>query len=267
MNLNEIVDLRGLAWTKFRQSSGTAGSYLKSYSFSNGKKVYYKLSFFDDVNHIFGYESVNEIITERILELLKIEHLEYELIHAIVNIDNNEYETFLCSSLDFKRGNESKITLENFYDVNKLGHESKMDFFKRYNFLDYIYNVILVDFLINNRDRHGANIEVLYNTKTKEYRLAPLFDHGLSFLSPTYLDEDINNFDVKKIYRANSYIGSSDLKKNLELIPMDKIPNLSLDYDYIFGDLYQYINNCYLDKAKEMLKERVDYIESIRNKE
>ncbi len=40
----EIVDLKKLSWTKTRQSSGTAGSYLKSYSYSNGKKVYYKLS-------------------------------------------------------------------------------------------------------------------------------------------------------------------------------------------------------------------------------
>jgi hypothetical protein len=97
MNLNEIIDLRRLSWSKVRQSSGTAGSYLKSYSFSNGKKVYYKLSFYDDVRHIFGYESINEIITKRILELLKIEHLNYELVHAVVNIDGSDYETFLCS--------------------------------------------------------------------------------------------------------------------------------------------------------------------------
>ncbi|MBO5542820.1 MAG: hypothetical protein J5936_05205 [Acholeplasmatales bacterium] len=264
--LNEIVDLRHLSWAKVRQSSGTAGSFLKSYSFSNGKKVYYKLSFFDDVNHIFGYESINEIIAERILEELNIEHLEYELIHAIVCIDGTDYETFLCSSLDFKSKNETKITLENFYDVNKSKNEKKMDFFKRYNFEEYIYNMILIDFLINNRDRHGANIEVLHNSRTNEYRLAPLFDHGLSFLSPKYLDEDIKEFDAKKVYRANSYIGTSDLTKNLDLIPIEKIPVLNLDYDYIFKDLYEYINNDYLDKAKEMLKERVDYIESIRNK-
>ncbi len=266
MNLNEIIDLRRLSWSKVRQSSGTTGSYLKSYSFSNGKKVYYKLSFYDDVRHIFGYESINEIITKRILELLKIEHLNYELVHAVVNIDGSDYETFLCSSLDFKRSNESKITLENFYDINKNNDESIIEFLKRYNFINNVYDIILIDFLINNRDRHGANIEVLFNQKTKEYRLAPLFDHGLSFLSPSYLDDDIKGFDVKKIYRANSFIGTSDLKKNLELIPDNKIPRLDLDYDYIFNDLYDYINNDYLDKAKEMLMERVDYIEGIRNK-
>ena len=87
----EIVDLKKLSWTKTKQSSGTAGSYLKSYSYSNGKKVYYKLSFFDDINGIFGYESVNEIISLRIMELLGYNHLKYDLIHGLILIDNKEY--------------------------------------------------------------------------------------------------------------------------------------------------------------------------------
>ena len=67
VNIDEIIDLTNLSWTKSRQSSGTAGSYLKSYSYRNGKKIYYKLSYFDDVNGIFGYESFNEIIADRLL--------------------------------------------------------------------------------------------------------------------------------------------------------------------------------------------------------
>ena len=41
---------------------------------------------------------------------------------------------------------------------------------------------ILTAYLILNRDRHGANIEVLRNSRKKTVRLAPLFDHGLSLL-------------------------------------------------------------------------------------
>ena len=63
--MKEIIDLRYFEWTKKRESSGTAGSYLKSMSYSNGKKVYYKLSFYDEQNHLFGYESVNEYITSQ----------------------------------------------------------------------------------------------------------------------------------------------------------------------------------------------------------
>ena len=44
---------------------------------------------------------------------------------------------------------------------------------------DYIYQMLVVDYLILNQDRHGANIEVLRNSRKKTVRLAPLFAHGL----------------------------------------------------------------------------------------
>ena len=47
---------------------------------------------------------------------------------------------------------------------------------------DYVYQMLIVDYLILNRDRHGANIEVLRNSRKKTVRLAPLFDQGLSLL-------------------------------------------------------------------------------------
>ncbi len=66
--INKFKDLTKLSWTKTRESSGTAGSYLKSFSYQNGKKVYYKLSYFDPQNELFGYESINEILANRIME-------------------------------------------------------------------------------------------------------------------------------------------------------------------------------------------------------
>ena len=262
----ELIDLRKLSWTKTRQSSGTAGSYLKSYSYSNGKKVYYKLSFFDDINGIFGYESVNEIIALRVMEQLGYSSLKYDLIHALVLIDGKEYETYLNSSYDFKLVNESKITLENFYDINKKNNESKIDFLNRYGFINEIYKMIIIDFLINNKDRHGANFEILINNKTKKMRLAPFFDQGLSFLSPTYKKEDIELYDPNKIYKANSYIGTSDLLANLNIVPKEMLPSIKLDYDHIFADLYEIIDNNYLNKCKLLLKNRWDILENLRNK-
>ena len=60
----ETRDLTHLVWAKYRQSSGTAGSFLKAYDECDGKKVYYKLSAFDRERGIYGHESVNEIIAD-----------------------------------------------------------------------------------------------------------------------------------------------------------------------------------------------------------
>lgn len=267
MIIKGLKDLRYLSWSKTRQSSGTAGSYLKSYAFSSGKKVYYKLSNFDSENGLFGYEAINEIISGRIMDILGYNHLEYNLVHALIIIDGKEYETYLNSSFDFKEKGESKITLENCYSLSKEDGEDILSFIKRIGFIDDIYKMIIIDFLINNKDRHGANIEIVYNNKTKKYRLAPLFDQGLSFLSPYYKESDILKYNPKEEKKANSYIGSSDLKSNLiNIVPKEYLPNINMDYDYIFKDLEDIVDKTYLSKAKELLKDRWEKLENIRNK-
>ena len=52
-------DLTALSWAEARQSSGTAGTFLKSYDDLGPRKVYYKLSDYDAVNGIVGHECVN----------------------------------------------------------------------------------------------------------------------------------------------------------------------------------------------------------------
>lgn len=46
----------------------------------------------------------------------------------------------------------------------------------------WVYDMLVFDYIICNADRHLYNFSVIYNTKTGEYRLAPYFDHGNSFM-------------------------------------------------------------------------------------
>jgi len=81
--VREKQDITYLSWSVYRNSSGTAGSFLKSYSELGGKKVYYKLSNFDKVQGVIGHECVNELIVDRLLTILGIPHLPYQLIHGV----------------------------------------------------------------------------------------------------------------------------------------------------------------------------------------
>ena len=67
-----------------------------------------------------------------------------------------------------------------FYQLERNDGESPLEFCVRQGWGESIYQMLVVDYLILNRDRHGANIEVLRDTKRKTLRLAPIFDHGLS---------------------------------------------------------------------------------------
>lgn len=96
--IRDKQDMTYLSWSKIRNSSGTAGSFLKAYSELGGKKTYYKLSNFDAEKGIVGHECVNEIIVDRLLDLLGIPHLHYQLIHADVSVREKIFDVYLCAS-------------------------------------------------------------------------------------------------------------------------------------------------------------------------
>ena len=267
--IKEKQDLTNLKWSKIRNSSGTAGSFLKAYSVLGGKKLYYKLSNYDNMKGVVGVESINEIIVDRLLTILGVEHLHYQLIKADIKVDEKIIETYVCVSEDFKDKNEDKMPLDNYYDVEHVEGEDRLTFCINRGFEDYIYQMIAIDYIILNRDRHGANIEVLRNKKKRTIRLAPLFDHGLSLLFNCYSEENIAKFDVMEDKTINSYIGSKSAKDNLELIKIDNLPKFNQltenDKDILFADLEGIISKTMIDKIWEMIYSRWGYYEDFCN--
>lgn len=65
---------------------------------------------------------------------------------------------------------------------------------------DYINRMIVIDFLVGNEDRHLNNFGVISNRDTGEFRMAPIFDNGLSLLEHDrrYLGAPLQ-FSLKKM--------------------------------------------------------------------
>lgn len=265
----EKQDFTYLTWAKIRNSSGTAGSFLKAYSDLGRDKLYYKLSNYDAFRGIVGHECVNELIVDRLLALLGIPHLSYQLIHADVLIDGKEYETYLCASRDFKQPGESKIALDVYYQAERKEEESPLDFCIRCGWDEYIYQMLAVDFLILNRDRHGANIEVLRNKKDRMLRLVPLFDHGLSFIFNCLEEKAAGAADVMEDKPVQSFVGSRSAQENLKLIPAGREPQFhplhESDREFIFEGLDTVLPQIWRDKIWEMIWKRWNYYEDFRN--
>lgn len=263
----EKQDMRYLEWSHTRSSSGTAGTFLKSEEMIDGKKRYYKLSNYDPVRGIIGHECVNEIIVDRLLTILGVEHLEYQLIHAEVEVGGKTFETWLCASDDFKEKGDTKLALDAFYQSQVENGESPYEFCKKQGWQKYIDIMLVVDYLIQNRDRHGANIEVLRNGKNM--RIAPLFDHGLSFLCSCYSEEEIKEFDVAKDRICQNFIGSRSTLENLALVQNKKSVFIGTlkpkDKEKIFEDLEEIISPIHRDKIWEMLYQRWLHYESLCN--
>lgn len=264
----EKQDLTYLKWSHIRNSSGTAGTFLKSQSTFDGKKIYYKLSNFDKENGIVGHENINEIIVDRLLTVLGVEHLHYRLIYADIEVDGKIYTTYVCASEDFKERGESKAALDAMYQVDKLKNENEYEYCKRLGFEDYIGTMLVIDYIILNRDRHGANIEVLRNARKHSLRIAPLFDHGVSLMFGCRNDEDFRNFDILSDVSCNNFIGSRSTAQNLKLIGSQKLFKNELNEshkEFIFKDLDNVISKVHRDKMWEMIFKRYQNYENIRN--
>ena len=264
----EKKDYTYLQWAKARSSSGTAGSFLKATEIKNGKKIYYKLSNFDSVKGIVGHESINEIIVSRLLDVFGVKHLSYELVYGDVKIDTKVCTTYFCKSESFRDKGDRKITFEDYYQIEKNDDETLMEFVKRCGWEKEFSQMLLVDFLILNRDRHGANIEVIMDKKGT-VRLAPLFDQGISLLFNCYNDNEIEAFDILEDKVVQSFVGSNSTKENLKLICNEfanSVANLKKENrDYIFAGLDRILSKKHMDKIWEMMWKRWLYYESMFN--
>ncbi|MBQ9642759.1 MAG: hypothetical protein IJV26_01830 [Lachnospiraceae bacterium] len=261
-------DLTYLSWSKIRNSSGTAGSFLKSQEDIGGKKRFYKLSDYTPFYGVIGHESVNEIIADRLLTVLDIPHIPYQLIHADIVIDHKQIRTWLCASDDFRERGEKKAALDDYYLANRQENESPLDFCIRSGWTEYIYQMLITDYLILNRDRHGANIEVLINPHRKTVRLAPLFDHGVSFFCRTS-EDDLEKEDVMADKKVQCFVGSHSALDNLHLIPAGQYPRLNSlkesDRSFILEGLEDVLSRRRLDYTWEMIWRRWQVYENLRN--
>lgn len=171
-----------------------------------------------------------------LLTILWIEHLEYQLIHAKIEIN---------------------------HQINAKPGTSHYDFCVKNGWQEYIDTMLAVDFLILNRDRHGANIEVLRNARKRSLRIAPLFDHGLSLLCSCYSEEQIKKFDIMEDKPCQNFIGSRSTLENLNLIQnkasIFKNRLTENDRDIIFKDLQNTLSAEHMDKIWEMIDTRWRY--------
>ena len=119
----ELQDMRYLDWAARKMSPGTPGCFLKAYEEVNGQRLYYKLSNYDSYRGVFGHECVNELIVSRIMNVLEVSHVTYQLVHAQIIIDGKEQETWISVSENFRKNNEEKLAFD--LQLQKLKTEDR----------------------------------------------------------------------------------------------------------------------------------------------
>ena len=257
--ITKLQDLRHLDWSERANTSGTAGCFLKSKEQTGAGLWYYKLSCYDSYRGIYGHECANEIVASRLMSILGVEHVEYRLVHALICVNGEEHETWLNRSRSFRKKGERKQALDTFYDLNKKSGESPLELCERFGWENVIKKIMLVDYLIANRDRHGSNIEVLHSSNG-DLRLAPVFDSGLSFVFSCYEDEQrVQDFDPFADVNANNFLGTRSLEENLRRFVGGNLDVEVLkvtDKNTLFSGLEGVLSSYHIEKMWEILQRR-----------
>lgn len=199
-----------------------------------------------------GYEAMAEYIVSELLKKSNIsDFVEYDLIK--IKYDNKE--SIGCASNNFKSDNEMLIPLEKLHRqyfgngladaiARKTSVRDKItytvDFVEKITGLKnvgrYFALMLEIDAFFLNEDRHTNNIAVLRDEKTKAYRLAPIFDNGLSLLSDTndYLLEDDIYVNIKKV-QAKPFDISFDEQLNVT----EELYGTHLKFQFTRNDIYK----------------------------
>lgn len=268
MRVYDIVqkeqDLTALVWNERVNSSGTAGTYLKARTGQGARAIYYKLPRYNGLE-FDGHECINELVSARLMRLLEIDHLEYRLIHARVVVDGREQEVWLNSSKNFRKARERKLSLSAY--VSLFGEQGALPYevCRDQGWEEQIKQMMLIDYLIANRDRHGSNIEVILSPDGSA-RLAPIFDNGLSFVAPFAGQRDATEaFDPLRRVATTNYIGSRFLEDNLrDAAPVKLSRELSMgDRAVLFAGLEDAAPKYLIDKMWQIIWERWTYYASL----
>lgn len=247
-----IDNLRELSLT-----STSKGMLYKCIGNVHGKKVFIKTG--TKLKNKFSIlEPVSEVIASEIIRKFNIECAVNTL--SKMKLPNFNEEVLVNISEDFLKDNEELMSVrsilgntnrENLYDkVVEIIPNFKMD----------IDRMVVMDFLINNIDRHLRNFSVV-NKDGDIIKFAPLYDHGLCLYA------DIQDFELEQDDKENWEM-IDECKpfceshyKQLDLIGDVNLAKVHLKELFDIVDKYkEYLAEFRVECIKYLLETRYNYL-------
>ena len=248
----KVDDLRELSLT-----STSKGMLYKCIGSVDGKKVFIKTG--TKLRKKFSLlEPVSEAISSEIISKFNIECAKNKLSKIV--LPNMNEEVLVSISEDFVKENEEMMSIRSI-----LGNVSRDNLYDKVVSLipDLKINIdrmIVMDFLINNIDRHLRNFSII-NEEGNGVKFAPLYDHGLSLYADIQdyeLEQDDKEawemIDECKPFAESHY-------KQLELIGEVNLPKVSLEEILEIVDKYrEYLSDYRVECIKYLLETRYKYL-------
>lgn len=212
-------------------------------------------------------QPIVECICSQIREKLGFNGVDYKL----TSIESKGCEDFdaqnilCCVSENFLHEDEILVTFGRHYKSfkEKITYDHIINEFKEFE--EEINQTLILDFIVNNIDRHFNNFGYIVNGKK---RYCPIFDNGLSLYSDLNLEE-IRNINKNK-YMMKRFDKSKPFeKKHMSQIKLIKnLPKINLENDNedFLNIIKSYEDNLGKERVNAMcnlVEERLNYVRKI----
>ena len=229
---------------------------------------------------IFGKELLNESVKVPNIEIVSNNLGQDEIISYIL-LDNDKEDMIHIKDLLFNKFERTEIKAKkDIFTIDDILECVKIQIGDTENFKTVekdIIQVLLLDAITNNGDRHSQNWGLIREEKTNNYKLA-VFDHASAF---------VNMFEDKEFFVKSGWINTyttvgDDIKKNNIGSDGKKIIDyISEKYPEYFEEFYEKFENKLpelLEKVeqehmkidflrfKRKMQERKGYLKRVKNK-
>lgn len=135
---------------------------------------------------------------------------------------------------DYDERVEEAFMMSSFYSDNDLEEifvimENNVYFKKMPELKERFWDMFIVDAFISNNDRNEGNWGLVLNRKTKDLRIAPVFDNGAAFYNKTPNDKFANLLHDKTKFKQVTYDSSVSIftQNGKPINPLKYIENMN----------------------------------------
>lgn len=194
----------------------TDGMLQKAWIIENDKRVLVKGTYYQA-----NQEPLNEWLVSQICDRLNMDYCNYR-----IDIINNK---IVSKCEDFITENQEIITAYDIFNLEKKNNnindlEHYINILEKHGIVNArkkLQDMILIDYIVMNFDRHLKNFGVIRNVETLEWEdVTPIFDTGESMQCDKLINE-INFSDGKCKFFTNTNKNISDLLSYIDLLKYD----------------------------------------------
>lgn len=236
------------------------GCLKKRWKIVNGKRCLLKSG-----STPFMQQPFNEVIASIIMDRLNIPHVSYSVI-----FDENGQPYSICE--DFITGNTELVSAWRVMQANKK--RSDVSVYQHYinccelyginNIVHAIDQMIVVDYIIANEDRHQNNFGLVRDANTLDWLYpAPIYDSGSSLGYDKLTNQILSGKTIECKPFKKTHEEQLNLVTSFDWINFDALKGLDKDIKKVFENAGEYVDEDRVNAIISSVESRIEYLQGM----